>query len=198
MKSEAKKRLPRDLKWFSFWRAALRILIWGILMGAFGAVIYLWGPIIFPSGPYEFRISCYVAFMLIPFPLTGMPWKLIDSTFGGEVKFVDVETTMEPEHPGAPTLRMFYRNTTTLLIVDGEGRELFKKVSSQRLKKRYPYTDKYKKYDRVLHLYGSKYTVVLPKPSDTRVQCAACGVSNDIKDDRCHRCRHTLVKRMPE
>lgn len=192
------RNLPADLRRFVIRNAARRILLCLTLFITFGVVLWFWGDRLFPHITIEFRISCYVVCMLLPFPLAGVPHKLFDHTFGGKVLYVDVATTEESWLPGAPALRLYDKNTVRLHIVMRDGRELFKKVAEGRVPSA-PYVDKFHQGDEVFHLYGSKYTVVLPKPADTSVQCAVCGTSNDVTAVRCRRsrCRHTLVKELP-
>ena len=56
--------------------------------------------------------------------------------------------------------------------------------------------DTYKIGDKVFHLYGSKYTVVLPKSKDSDIQCAVCGDSNVVDNCTCRSCGYTLIKNM--
>ena len=49
---------------------------------------------------------------------------------------------------------------------------------------------------KVFHLYGTNVTIGLPDSADTSVQCSVCGTSNNINDDKCRDCGHSLVKRI--
>ena len=40
----------------------------------------------------------------------------------------------------------------------------------------------------------SCYVVVLPDTNDRSVHCSVCGSSNDIENDQCRDCGHSLIK----
>ena len=84
---------------------------------------------------------------------------------------------MRAENPDDDTDTEYWRLYNTLADkIDGKYQEL----------------DYFKAGDRVLHIYGSKYTVIIPKPSDTMAQCAVCGITTDINKGYCHKCGYTL------
>ena len=196
MKNNANQHLPRDLRLSSLWHAARRMLLWLALTAAFGALLYYQGGEIISLGTRELRISIYIAIMLLPFPLTGMPWKLIDRTFWGTVAEVEEDAgrvRLKGEIVSPKAKRITKKR---MILTDSEGQEVHKKVDWQNSSPR-GYEKEFHPGDRIIHLYGSPCTVVLPKEGDTRVYCAACGVSNDGIRTRCRRCRHTLMKQLP-
>lgn len=187
--------LPKDLRTYSRKRFLIRIIPCAILVAAFAAVLILWGKAIFNTDNVAFRVLCYVLVMLIPFALTGVPHKLIDETYCGTVKKVDIVTTMDNESSIKPTREQLYeRNTIYLSIEQANGKLIYKKVYSGRASMQQN-INKYNEGDFVFHLYGTKNVLVLPDMASTTVHCAVCGSSNKIEDDKCRDCGHSLVKK---
>lgn len=186
--------LPNDLLRFSLKQALKRIIPCLVLLVLFGSVLIIWGERIFNNTNDVFRISGYFLIMLIPFALTGVPFKLLDRTYFGVVTDVSLITTIDNESSAWPTIEGAYRKNTIYLTVKlPDGRQIRRKALEARVGSLQP-IDRYQKNDRVFHLYGSRYTVILPKSQDKTYICSICGTTNMTDDIVCRACGHTLIK----
>ena len=123
--------LPKDLQTNCRKRIWKRIIPCIILVFAFATVLILWGTVIFNADNKTFQISCYIVVMLIPFVITEVPHKLIDSTYYGTVKKVDIVTTTDNGSSIKPTLEHLYsKNTIYLSIEQPDGKLIYKKAYS--------------------------------------------------------------------
>ena len=188
------KNLPKDLLKYCRKRILIRAIPCVILTAFFAIVLILWGNIIFDISNTVFRASCYFLFMLIPFAVTGVPHKLIDTTYYGKIKKVDLVTTTNSDSSVKPALEhLYFKNTIRLWIETPNGKLIYKKAYSgkaglgQNL-------HTYHEGDFVFHLYGTNTVVVLPDASETTVHCAVCGASNQTDNDKCRACGHSLIK----
>ncbi len=186
--------LPMDMRRCARKQALKRIIPCLFLIVLFGIVLILWGGRIFNNTNDTFRITGYILIMLLPFALTGVPFKLIDRTYLGEVTDVSLITTIDNESSIWPTIEGAYRKNTVYLTVKlPNGRQIRKKVLEARVGSLQP-IEHYRKGDCVFHLYGSRYTVIVPKSQNTQIVCAVCGTTNSTDDIVCRSCGHTVIK----
>ena len=187
-------KIPNDLKKFARNYVVKRVVACIVMLALLVTFLVLYIDTIFSSGLASVKVLFCIVVLVVPFILTGVPLKLFDRTYFGTVEQVSVETTVDSDSKSKPTWQTLYvRNTVYLTIRTPDGKVIDKKVYSAQANRNQNY-DMYKNGDRVFHLYGSKYTVILPKKSDTHVECAVCGASNDIDNDKCRNCGHTLIK----
>lgn len=186
--------LPKDLVLYKRKRILMHVIPCAALVCAFLAILLLFGKTIFNTEIKEFRISCYIIVMLIPFAVTGVPRKLIDSTYYGTIKKVDIITSTDSSSRTKVTRECLYmKNTVYLLIETSSGKTVYKKACSGKVQTGES-INKYREGDLVFHLYGTSTVIVLPDASDTAVQCAVCGDTNKTDECVCHSCGHSLVK----
>lgn len=207
-------KLPEDLVSYSRKYITKRIVLFTVLFVAFSLILYFFGNIILPTDVLPFRISFYILVLLVPFAVTGVPFKLIDHSWFGKVIKVDVEEGIE--FADGAKARMYGTINFVLTIKKDNGKILYREVKASNhhisrnsldksvdidneairigSRKNEHFLDDYKVGDKVFHLYGSKYIVVLPKTNDTQCKCAICGTLNKIDNMLCNDCRHTLIK----
>lgn len=194
MTKERRMALPKDLKAYGRKKILQRVLPCALMFVSFGLILLEWGTVIFATRNKIFLISCYVVVMILPFVLTGVPHKLIDKTYYGIVKKVDIVTTIDNGSSVKPTREHLYlKNTIYLKIETSNGELIYKKAYSGKAKL-LQNIHTYNEGDKVFHLYGTNVTIVLPGSADISVQCTVCGTSNNINDDKCRDCGHSLVK----
>lgn len=187
--------LQKDLQKYCRKRILKRVIPCIILVFVLATTLILWGNVIFNTDNKAFRASCYTVVMLIPLVITGVPHKLIDSTYYGTIKKVDVITTTDNDSSVKPTREHLYlKNAIYLSIEQPDGKLIYKKAYSGKARLQQN-INTYKEGDLVFHLYGTNTVVVLPDANDSFVHCAVCGSSNNIENDQCRNCRHSLVKR---
>ena len=87
-------KLPRDLKAFAIKAALKRVVPCVLLLATFSIVLIFWGDVILPIDKEIVKVIVYTMVMLVPFAVTGVPHKMIDSTWVGEV----VETKIVEEN----------------------------------------------------------------------------------------------------
>ena len=119
------KDLPNDLK--SHIRRVIlkRAIPCAILLAACGILLFFLGERIFNMENVQMRILCYIVVMLIPFVVTGVPMKLIDRTYCGEVIEARVKRTVDNESYVKPTLEhMYFKNTVYLDVRLDNGKEI--------------------------------------------------------------------------
>lgn len=190
--------LPKDLSNFCKKKILARAIPCSLLIILFTTVLALWGSVIFNTDNKAFQTSCYIVVMFIPFVITGVPLKLIDSTYYGTVKKVDIVTTTDNDSSAKPTREHLYlKNTIYLIIEKPDGKLIYKKAYSgnARLQQN---LNTYCEGDSVFHLYGTNTVVVLPNTNTDTVHCAVCGFSNNIEDDKCRCCGYSLIKMILE
>ena len=188
--------LPKDLQKYCRKRFLKQVIPCIILISVFATILGLWGNIIFNTDNKTFQASCYIIVMLIPFAITGIPHKLIDSTYYGKVKKVDIVTTTDNDSSIKPTREHLYlKNTIYLSIERPDGKLIYKKVySGKAILQQNIHT--YNEGDWVFHLYGTNTVVIIPDSHDSIVHCAVCNSSNSIENDKCRHCNHSLIKRI--
>ena len=134
----------------------------------------------------------YAVLFIIPLFISGIRQAFSDKTYIGTVEKVKVTTTQDYQRAFKPSIDTGYkRNTIYLFVRDQNGGVEKRKVYSTRAKQDQE-LDYFKAGDKVFHIYGSKYTVIVPTPSDTMAQCAVCGITTDINEGYCHKCGYTL------
>ena len=134
----------------------------------------------------------YIILFIVPLFICGFRPALYDKTYIGTVEKVKVSTTQDYQRSFKPTIDTGYkRNTVYLYVRDQNGDVEKRKVYTTRSRDNQE-LDYFKAGDKVFHIYGSKYTVLIPKPSDTMAQCAVCGITTDINEGYCHKCGYTL------
>ena len=187
--------LPKDLKKYVIVRILNRILPCTLIFIVLGGILIEWGDVIFKTDNASFQHSCYVVVMILPFVLTGVPHKLVDRTYHGIVTKVDVVTTFDNKSSVKPTREGIYtKNIIFLTVLLDNGKTVRKKVYEGGTKTG-QHLSTYNEGDTVFHLYGTNITIVLPDNTDTNVQCAVCGASNEKNIDKCRICEHTLIKK---
>ncbi len=192
-----KLQLPKDLKQFAIKTALKRVIPCVLMLIGFAAVLMLWGDVILPIEKDIVKVIVYTMVMLVPFALTGVPFKLIDKTYSGIVEKVEITTTVDNLYHERPTRESLYLKNTVFLHVKQENGTVVRRKASEKNARMSQNSEAYKVGDTVFHLYGSTQTIVLPKDTDKFVQCVICGDANAKDECHCKACGHTLVTRVP-
>ena len=155
------------------------------------------------------KIFFYVAFIILPFWLSGVPHKLIDKSWKGKILDVSVATATEASNEFGYRPRLYRKNKIVLKIEREDGKILVKKTAG------YPVADEtrgmgyfsksktsgdinkkadnYNIGDDVYHFYGLENLVVLSNSSDS-IDCIVCSATNPKTRDDCFLCGHSLIK----
>ena len=188
-----KTKLPKDLTLFSIKTALKRVVPCVLMLIAFAVALIFWGDVILPIQKEPVKTILYVIVMLVPFAVTGVPYKILDRTYSGTVQKVEITTTVDNAYHSKPTREsLYYKNTVYLHVMQENGVVIRQKVSEKDARAAQN-LEAYKVGDKVFHLYGSTQTIVLPEEKDELVQCAICGEANYKNESHCKLCNHTLI-----
>ena len=186
-----KYELPQDLKSYTRNFILKKLLVLAALLAVFGTILFFLGGRIFNFDNVGLKILCYIITLLIPFRISGVPAKLIDSTWCGQITDINVDLTTDSDSPSKPTRETLYtKRTVYLTVVTPEGKTVRYKVYSG------PddVSGVWHVGDSVFHLYGTDKVVVLPDGKSDTVTCPVCGSSESAHAEHCTGCGHTLIK----
>lgn len=189
------KQLPADLRGVAR-RAVLRRVIPCVLLEAGLVVLMLLvGDDLFGDTPMPAAViyGLYTLLLVVPPLVTGVPLKMRDKTWCGTVKEVKTADGVAFEYAVARGGKRYDTLVTTMTVRTPDGETLQRTVTHAgrhaQLK-----SEGYRVGDRVFHLYGSPYTVVIPEKQSDICRCAVCGGTNLFEESHCHDCGHTLVR----
>lgn len=193
-------KIPKDIKLYIALRVILRVTICVILITIIIIAVSMNLDDILKKG-VSYTILLYAVPIVIVLVVTGVPLKLIDSTWIGEVIDQKVNTIIQSKVSGANYKTGFdgfgskmseYRNVLTLTVKTDSGNtvqikacetsdpELFNNMLAD-----------FKVGAKILHIYGVKYAQVIDEDGET-VKCVICGEENEKNEKTCARCKHSL------
>lgn len=187
--------LPDDLKRYSRMAVLKRMIpcvvllaLAVILMTVYGDALIasVFGDIVTEESNVGYKITAYIVLLAVPFVITGVPHRLMDETYCGDVLSVKVKTVAVNK---LLTRRLYHVNEVTLTVATGKGikeKTVLKVPVGQKSD-----IERFSKGDVVFHLYGSPHTVKLS--SEYVAECAVCGYAEHTDSDKCSNCGHTLI-----
>ncbi len=188
-------KLPPDLRRYSRICALKRIIpclvltilvLYFIVAHGDTFIAAVFGNVITDDANTGFKVAAYMALLVLPFVLTGVPHRLMDETYYGEVLSVMVKTTVTNK---ILVRRLYDINVVKLTVATQKGiRE--KVVYRGPVNSNYD-LDRFKKGDFVFHLYGSKRTIRLE--NNASPICPVCTLTDNSGDGTCKYCGHSLV-----
>ena len=202
--------LPVSLKRKIIRNIIIRSVVCFLLLAIFILVIILWGNKIFPAtfennkGYAGLKVMFYIIFLLIPFIITGVPFKIIDKSWSGTITAVEIKenlgTTSNPRY-----VYVYPKEDLILTIRKDDGKEIKQTVLSlvERFKpgqdktpngKVFYHTHKYNVGDRVYKYYGFKHLYLVPDNYQNSKICICCGSQNKIEAQSCWYCNSELLK----
>lgn len=195
-------KLPRDLRMFVIKTVLKRVVPCMLLIVTFAIALIFWGDVILPVDKDIVKVIVYTMVMLVPFAVTGVPYKMIDSTWKGEV--IESRIVEETSFTKEAVPRMYGSVNVILNVKMPNGKTKEIKLQGSTFAKHVNLQfaasgnanqteDFYSVGNHVFHLYGSNQYVVLPKAADKAVQCPICGIKNDKTNEKCDSCGHSLV-----
>ena len=153
----------------------------------------------------KLRISFYIVIVaLLPFIISGVPIKLIDSTWHGEIIKIDIKEQLAFNSVGGVKGIPYTKHSVYLLVKTDNGRikKILAKEYGSKLNngadvpsqgKIEHHTDDFSVGDTVYHFYGLKNYYVVRTHSDA-IDCVICGSQNKSENKTCYYCGHTLIK----
>ena len=154
------------------------------------------------------QIIAYIALMVIPFIVTGVPLKLIDRSWQGEVTNVEVKTTAA--FTKDVKAKQYTENSVWLTIKKSNGDIICEKAASFPLReKQYSHTQafgeikdikpehflgKYNVGVKVFHFCGFEHLLIVDENNKSTTSCIVCGQDNDQSRKKCWWCGYSLIK----
>ena len=193
-----KPLLPEDIRKIVTRSVAKRVIPCIILEFILLWYVILFGEMSFKMVGIEVRILIYIALILLPFIITGVPLKLIDRSWKGEIVAINVDMGLDRSVNGKGVREVSY---LVLKIKRDDGKIVDHTVSvfslgytmqSSRAKSEFA-EDDYAVGDKVYHYYGIKRLLIIHK--DNSRECVICGSNNPEKNDRCFYCGHSIIKK---
>ena len=205
-----KPQLPTSLKRKRILNIVIRSTICLLLLVIFITVIIVWGNRLFPdtldhrAGYTSLKIMFYMIVLCVPFLITGIPFKLIDTSWSGTITAVKIReslgTTSNPRY-----VYVYPKEDLILTIRRDDGKEIKQTVLSLAEKfepgqdgtpngKVFYHTHKYNLGDRVYKYYGFKHLYLIPTDYQNSKICICCGSQNKIEAKSCWYCNSELMK----
>lgn len=193
------RRVPRDIRRYVLWRVLSRVVPCALMILTAVLALMFFDDVFFGAADKPFRVQSqmlgYTVVVIVPLLITGVPFKLIDRSFEGKVEAVHVYTTVEdPRRALHMSNAQYQRLNVRLTVRTQDGYRLKRSVAKSKM------VDKrilnwYHEGDEVLHLYGTRYTVVLPDDFRAPVRCVICGKKSGYGDVRCPECGYSLIRK---
>lgn len=190
-----KLKLPRDIKAYIAKKLLKRLLPFTVLIAAAVVVERVYHDVLIShykgaGGLY------YVIIIPIVMILTGVPKKIIDKSYQGEIIDVKIKRNLDKIHY---TISSWLRKRTRysvhlkLKLDDGSIKTVeachdYEKFDEELKGPRYTY----KVGMRVLHVYGTKSLQILPDGEREWINCVVCADNNPVEREKCQSCGHTL------
>lgn len=198
-------QLSQELKQKRYKEIFKRVTLCVFLLSSVIFVLAFFGDAIFPfdNVQHSLKVTFYGIFVILPFIVTGIPIKLIDTAWVGTVIAIDVkETTGTYTIGGKPW--PYKKNDLILTIEKTNGKIIQYNALSFGVKERAwqdPYvvgkmenhTDVFSIGDKVCKYYYYKYLYVIPTVKHTRKHCINCGHINDEQRSDCLSCGFPLL-----
>ena len=184
-------KLPRDIKVYVLKRVIKRVFLAVLVQIALASIFWFFGDQIFGSFSQSNRIILYTALLFaVPFAF-GVPFKLIDRTWIGEIEKVSVSTKLD-WHGVKPTYESMYVKVYVDLCVRLEnGKTLERRILADDIIGRQNF-DVYENGDKIVHIYGTDHVQIITKKVTEPRICIICGTSNPQNERTCTTCGHTL------
>ena len=210
----SRPELPLSLKKKRLQRIIMRSIACTLLLAIFIFVIAMWGNRIFPTtqshhlGYAGLRIMFYVIFLLIPFIITGVPFKLIDKSWSGTITNIEIKENLGTTE-NTKFVYVYPKQDLVLTIKTDGGKEIEHTVLSlvnnprsnlniTNKGKAYYHTDEFSIGDKVHKYYGYKYLFIsYKKPQQTKF-CINCGVKSTLAEHTCWHCGAEILTDISE
>ena len=195
-----KIKIPRDIKRYYLLRAGARVLVCAVLLAAVITGLTQNLNEILERG-ISYTVLMYTVLIVIVFVVTGVPIKLIDFTWQGEIVEHKTKTIIQSKMNGGNYKPLFdgyraqlseYRNILTVIVRLPNGDTVsFVACDTKDADVFESFISEYKVGTRVLHVYGTKHLQVIDDDADV-VKCVICGEENEKAEGKCDKCKHSI------
>ncbi len=195
-------KIPDDVRNYIRKKTASRILKLFILEAAILTFVLLFGERVFERFDVVMRLLAYIVLMLIPFFVTGVPFKMIDKAWEGEIIDVEIKSQYTVTKEANGKLRgenVFWltvrREDGSISVVKGKSYPYkASNIDISKAVKPEHFLNEYKVGSKVYHLSGLPNLVIVEPDLQSTIDCAVCGQENDYERKKCWSCGHTLIK----
>ena len=199
--------LPLSLKKKRLRNILLRTISCFVLLSLALVSIILWGGSMFPfptQSAKGLRIFCYALMLVLPFVVTGVPFKLIDRSFSGTICKVMVKDSITSKGIRQSSAITYVQSDLILTIEKDDG----KTIEYTRLSFRTPFNhyspesrpgnvehhkNSFVVGDRVHKYYGFRYVYTAHSHPRNDKYCIVCGQKNENKEGYCWSCGAELI-----
>lgn len=187
-----KLRIPADIRDYKNKKLAKKLIPCAVILLAVAAFLAIWGDMLFGGfGPGN-QTTIYVALLIIPFAVTGVPFSCFGRTWIGTVVRVDRELSTAFQNKAVGTYSGMYTKESVVLDIRLDSGKIITRTVHESDANRSQKFEQYREGDRVLRLAGTKYLQVLPTAASQEIICVICGTENPIANKKCDLCGHTL------
>ena len=197
-------RLPHDLQEYVRKKTGRRITKCLLFEAAVILFLLVLGNRVFSALGLILQSLVYVILLLLPFLLTGVPFKLLwDRNWSGTVTDVKVKTKT-----AYTTDYQYLQNIIILTLADSNGKTFKKTVAAHNVQTSKPggvlvsysdakvehYMNDYQIGDEVYHFHGLPYPLVVGPNYKERTTCVVCGQETKSDQAHCWNCGHSLIQ----
>ncbi len=200
---EYKSSLPKSLRNKRTKQICIRIILFLLLLALSLFTIQLFSRS-FSESNKAVAITLTVIFLIFPFAVTGVPFKLIDFTWCGTITAINVKEG-RASHAAGGRGGIHRVNNLVLTVVTESNRKIKYTALSLAIKDIYsaPYVqengkieyqeERFSVGDKVCKYYGFKYLFVLRQNDTDPKHCIVCGTVNLADRHRCLGCGSDLI-----
>lgn len=188
--------IPSDIKKMVKRRVLTRLIVCSGVLALFIVFAILFGTRALRGVPPLGQIGIYIVYFLLPFLITGVPIKLLGSSWCGtlvnvEIKEKIVNRILLAQSGFGSHTSLFYMNHIYLSI-KSDDKQTIKRLVFKGESAKKEFVDFFHKGDEVIHVYGTKFVQKLPQKPDDHINCVVCGGVQPQDKKHCIFCGHTL------
>lgn len=197
-------KLPNDISGYVKKKIIKRVLYLFVLIAAFAAAnVYLWHEI--KDMNMMARAAIFITSIILPFVISGVPLKMIDRSWRGEVISVEIKEETGVYMHGGQYATPYAKHVIILNVKKDNGEIEKVRAAEYGTKNRFRGEDvpnegdinhhmnDYRKGDLVYHFYGIPHNLVVGSEIHRPTNCVMCGCRNPKPDDKCFNCGYSLI-----
>ena len=198
-------KLPKDISRYVRKKIIKRFLWLIVLSAAFAALnIYLWNEI--ENISIVTRVLLLVVSIILPFIISGVPVKMLDRSWRGEVISTEIKEETGVYMHGGQYATPYTKHVIILNVKKDNGKICKVRVAEYGSKNRLRgeevpnegniqhHMKDYLEGDLVYHFYGIPHNFVVSREIHRPTNCVMCGCRHPKTDDKCFNCGYKLIK----
>lgn len=187
-----KIRVPSDIARTVRNKRIKELLFCAITSIAVGICIFLLEDIMnFDSWGTVNKVIFYGILIILPWILKKIPFKYFDKSYTGTVVEQRKKLFIPSHNIMLHSSKFCHKTISTIWVaVETDEGKLYEMTVYNEECDIVP--NIFNEGDRVLHIAGTDYLQIIPRPEDDRIRCVVCGRFNPRENDKCGKCSHTL------